>query len=186
MPSTSTADDELVELAAVVRAHGLRGELVLKPFNPESDLLRELPQVMLKGPDGAVRAHRVRGARGHREHVILALEDVRDRDAAEALRGSLVCVPRRDLPALEEGEYYLVDLIGLEVRDQNDQRIGRVEDVLQYPSVSCLRVVGDEGAWEIPDTDRYLTEVDFEAGVVRVEHVDELDVLYTKRDGGGR
>jgi 16S rRNA processing protein RimM len=186
MPSPSTADDELVELAAVVRAHGLRGELVLKPFNPESDLLREVPHVLLKGADGSVSTHKVRGARGHREHVILALDDVCDRDAAEALRGSLVCVLRRDLPELGEGEYYLIDLLGLEVRDQQDRLLGRVEDVLQYPSVSCLHVVGDDGAWEIPDTDRYLVEVDLQAGVVRVDHVDELDVLHTKRGEGRR
>lgn len=173
--------DELVELAAVVRAHGLRGELVLKPFNPESGLLRELSQVTLKVPQAeAPRVFAVSGVRGHSEQVIVALEGVSDRSAAEALRGSLVCVPRSMLPEPEEGEVYLVDLVGLEAREPDGTVIGRVEDIIEYPSVSCLRVEGERGAWEVPDLERYLTSVDIEAGFVVIEHLDELEILRTK------
>lgn len=173
--------DELVELAAVVRAHGLRGELVLKPFNPESELWRELEQITLKLPQGGVlREYTVRGVRGYAEHIIVALEGVLDRTAAESLRGSVVCVPRSSLPEPEEGECYLVDLLGLEAREPGGAVIGRVEDILEYPSVSCLLVAGERGAWEVPDLERYVTEVDLEAGYVVIEHLDELEILRTK------
>lgn len=172
--------DELVELAAVVRAHGLRGELVLKPFNPESELWGELEQVTLKPQAGEPRAYVVRGVRGHSGHIIVALDGVADRTAAENLRGSLVCVPRSALPEPEEGEVYLVDLLGLEVRDAAGKVIGRVEDIIEYPSVSCLLVEGEQGAWEVPDLERYVTEVDLEGRYVVVDHLDELEILRTK------
>ncbi len=180
MAQLPLGSDELIELAAVVRAHGLRGELVLKPFNPESDIWRELEQLTLKSPDGSTRSYALRGVRGHSEHVILALEGVADRTAAEALRGTLVCVPRSALPEPEEGEFYLVDLIGLEAREPGGTVVGRIQDIVEYPSVSCLLVEGTGGAWEVPDLERYLTEVDFEAGFVVVDHLDELEVLRTK------
>ncbi len=183
MAPAPAGNDELVELAAVVRAHGLRGELALKPFNPDSELLRELDQVVLKLPDGSTRTCAVRGARGHAEHLILALEGVSDRNASEALRGSLVCVPRSLLPEPDEGEVYLVDLVGLQARDSEGKVIGEVEEIVQYPSVACLLVRGEQGTWEIPDTDRYLVEIDLEAGFLVIAHLDELDILHTKAEG---
>jgi len=175
-------NDELVELAAVVRAHGLRGELSLKPFNPDSQLLRELEQVVLKLPDGGVRTLVVRGCRGHADQLILALEGVEGRTAAEALRGSLVCVPRSALPEPDEDEVYLVDLVGLEARDPSGHMFGRVEDIVQYPSIACLLVKGEAGAWEVPDTERYLIEIDLEGGFLVVDHLEELDILHTKAE----
>ncbi len=180
MARAPIGNDELVELAAVVRAHGLRGELSLKPFNPASELLREPKEVVPKLPDGTTRTHAVRSARGLAEHLILALEGISDRNTSEALRGSLICVPRSALPAPDEDEVYLVDLVGLEARDVEGKAFGRVDDIVQYPSIACLLVKGAAGSWEVPDTERYLAEINLEAGYVVIEHLDELDILHTK------
>lgn len=184
--ATLPTDDELVELAAVVRAHGLRGELLLKTFNPDSELLREAERVVLKLRDGATRAFEVRSARGHADQLLLALDGVSSRDGAEQLRGALVCVPRASLPEPAEDEYYLVDLIGLEARDATGNVIGRVEEIIQYPSVACLQVRGDQGVWEIPDTERYLSAIDLDAGHLTVENLEELDILRSDADKGAR
>ncbi|HEY6878478.1 MAG TPA: hypothetical protein VI299_10695, partial [Polyangiales bacterium] len=78
---------ELVELAAVVRGHALAGELVLKVFNPESDLLASLREVVLRAPSGETKSYKVRSSRGSKDGVLLSLEGVSNRDAADALRG---------------------------------------------------------------------------------------------------
>lgn len=167
--------EELVELAAIVRGHALAGELVLKLFNPESDLLTSLREVTLRAPSGDTRKYNVRGIRGAGDGVLLSLEGVSDRDGADALRGHVVCVSRDVLPALEEGEYYLVDLPGLAVHDKNGQKIGYVEDVIEYPSVSALVVVVEGLVREVPDLPRYLLEVRVADGFVVVDHLDELE-----------
>src|SRR5829696_8522282 len=100
--TSSTRAEELIDLAAVVRAHGLRGELLLKPFNPRSPLWTQLKRVYLREPDGTLREHPVIRGHLHGEQVILGLGDVVGRDMAEALRGSIVCVPRADLPDLDD------------------------------------------------------------------------------------
>jgi 16S rRNA processing protein RimM len=179
--SAASPTDELVELAAVVRAHGLRGELLLKPFNPESELLKEVTRVVLKLREGGQREFTVTRGHIHGNNVILGLAEVRDRDAAEALRGSVVCVRREDFPELAEDEHYLVDLVGLEARDADGKIVGRVADVIVYPSVSCLLVENEDGQTEVPHTERYVGAVDMESRVITLAHLDELDILRTSK-----
>lgn len=167
--------EELVELAAVVRGHALAGELVLKVFNPESDLLPSLREVIVRAPDDTTRRYTVVAARGTKDGVLVTLQGVDSRDAADALRGHVLCVERTALPALEEGEYYLIDLPGLAVHDRDGQKIGYVEDVIEYPSVSALVVVVEGLVREVPDLPRYLLEVRVPEGYVVVDNLAELE-----------
>lgn len=177
------ASTELVELAAVTRAHGLRGEVQLKLFNVESELLLELGEVVLKAPDGSSSLRTLDYARRHGQSMIAKLTEVSDRNAAEALRGSVVCVDRALLPEPEEGEYYFVDLIGLRAEEEGAGSVGEVLDVIEYPSVECL-VIDREGArWEVPMLDRYLVEVDLEGGRVVLQNLAELADLQPKPRG---
>lgn len=168
--------DELIELAAVVRAHGLRGELLLKPFNPDSTLLAEVTHVLLKNREGVVTRYTVDGARTHSDAQLLALREVRDKDTADALRSQLVCVTRADLPALSEDEFYLVDLVGIQANDAAGNRIGSVVEVIEYPSVNCLVVESEEGRREVPHLPRYVLSLDMTARVVVVDQLDELEL----------
>ncbi|HEX5655978.1 MAG TPA: ribosome maturation factor RimM [Polyangiales bacterium] len=167
--------EELVELAAVVRGHALAGELVLKVFNPESDLVASLRELMLRSPTGEITRYKVRSSRGAKEGALVTLEGVTTRDAADALRGHVVCVERATLPALEDGEYYIVDLPGLAVHDTGGQKIGYVEDVIEYPSVAALVVVVEGIVREVPDLPRYLLEVRVADGYVVVDNLEELE-----------
>jgi 16S rRNA processing protein RimM len=159
----------------VIRAHGLRGELLLKPFNPDSPLLEQVERVLLKSRSGELSAVPVRAARPHGAHVRLSLAGVDSREQADALRGSLVCVTRAELPALADGEYYLMDLVGLRVCTRDGREVGRVDELLEYPSVHCLLVHGEDGAREIPNLSRYVLEVDVAGGRVVVDHLDEIE-----------
>jgi 16S rRNA processing protein RimM len=167
---------ELIELAAVVRSHGLRGELLLKPFNPESSLLEEVGHVFLKARDGVVQRYEVESAREHSGGQLLALKGVRTREQSDALRGSLVCVTRADFPPPGEGEHYLVDLVGLAARDAQGQPVGTVEDVFEYPSVTCFVVVSAEGSREVPNLPRYVLEIDATQRVLVVDNLEELEL----------
>ncbi len=172
-PDVSTS--ELVELAAIVRPHALRGELVIKPFNPHSELLASLREVLLRAPTGETRRHEVLAVRGAGDTALLSLRGIDTREQAEALRGSLLCVERARLPPLEEGEYYLVDLPGLQVRTPSGEVIGYVEDVIEYPSASCLVVLANGVVREVPELPRYLPEVRVADGFVVVDHLEEIE-----------
>ena len=171
----SASGVELVELAAIVRGHALAGEMVIKLFNPESELLPTVREVYLRAPGAESRRYDVISVRGGGHNVLLALRGVTTRDQADALRGHVVCVARTVLPPLEEGEYYLVDLPGLAVRTPDGAVIGHVEDVIEYPSVPSLVILTDGIVREVPDLPRYLVEVRVADGYVVVDHLDEIE-----------
>jgi 16S rRNA processing protein RimM len=113
-----------VEVGYVARAHGLRGEVRVHLHAPESTILLEVEEAWIGGaPRKIVAARPTPGA------VLLVLEGVADRDAADALRGEVVEVAREAIP-LAEGEFLLADLPGCAVVDVAGRALGDVVEVL--------------------------------------------------------
>ena len=118
----------LLAVGRLARAHGIRGRVLVPPYNDASDALTGasalwLARVAKPGePSRASEAAPRRYAIAHAEKVslgfIVQLEGMTDRNAAEALRGMEVSVSRDELPELDEGELYAADLVGLAVFDQ--------------------------------------------------------------------
>lgn len=174
----SSEPADLVVLGVVGRPHGLRGEVRVRPHNPGSELWPSLRQVWLRLPAGTVRQVGVARMRQGERGLVLALDGVEGRDAAEALRGAEVCAPRSAFAAPGEDEWYVHDLIGLSVRDEGGNVVGEVSDVIAYPSVDCLCVRAEDGAVrEVPMMDPWLLEVDLEAGEVRVGGLEDVPVV---------
>ena len=144
-------------LAAVAGPHGVGGEVRLKlftddlsgyaVFNGGTLTLKQLRD----GPNGA----------------IARFAEVQDRNAAEALRGTPLTVPRSALPALEEGEYYHHDLIDLPVVTEEGEAIGRVVQVADFGAGDVLEIARPEGAtFMVPMRSEAVPEWDAERLVV--------------------
>ena len=100
--------------------------------------------------------------------VVARLTGCEDRDAAAALRGKPVAVPRAALPETRSGEYYWADLIGLAVVNTGSQQLGRVVEVLQTGANDVLVVQGERERL-IPFIATVIREVDSTAGMIRVD-----------------
>ena len=125
-----------VTLAAVIGAHGVGGEVRLKIFG---DSLAGY----LSFNDGTLT---LKSARVGSNGTIARFAEVLDRNAAEALRGTELTVPRASLPPLEEGEYYHADLMGLAVVSSAGESVGRVV------------AIDDFGAGDVIEIERPATE----------------------------
>jgi 16S rRNA processing protein RimM len=117
---------------------------------------------------GEWRDRSVAQAKVHGHTVVAKLDGCEDRDAAAALRGKLVAVPRAELPGTQSGEYYWADLIGLAVVNESAQPLGRVSGMLQTGANDVL-VVSGERERLIPFIATVVRSVDLPAGVMRVE-----------------
>jgi 16S rRNA processing protein RimM len=167
-----------IAVGAVVGAHGLRGELRIKLYNPVSSLLSGLSHVTLRAPTGTQSRIAVLGARPRGKGLWqVALEGYDDRERATQLRGAELCVQRAELPLLPEGEHYLVDLIGMTARLPDGRALGRVDEALEYPAACVLRVTTEAGVIEVPLLPPYVLEIRAGEGSVIVDQIEDLEVL---------
>jgi len=132
--------EKRIALAAVAGAHGVKGELRLKLFTDSVDNLKRHRTVFVGGKHAELESVRA-GSAG----AFARIQGIDNRSAAEALRGSLVEVERSSLPALEEGEYYHADLIGLDCFDADGTRQGKVIAVENYGAGDLLEIETGDG-----------------------------------------
>lgn len=127
---------------------------------------------MLESETGEVEVHRVIRSRLTPKGVLMQLAGITDRDAAEARRGRTVLVKRDVLPKLTDGEYYLCDLVGLEVYSP-EGHVGTVIDVQMYPSVDSMTIeTPSGGTLEQPLLDEWIQKVDAAAGRITLASLD--------------
>lgn len=140
MSSSSDRSEHRIALAAVAGAHGVKGELRLKLFCENIDSLSCHEKLYAGGAERRLLAIRDGG-----KTAVVRFEGIADRSSAEALRGSLVEVDRKELPTLEEGEYYYADLIGLPAVDSGGMKIGTVASVENYGAGDLLEIETEDG-----------------------------------------
>ena len=129
-----------VVMAAVAGAHGIAGEVRLKLFTASVEGLKRH-----RSFDAAGRTLTLKAARPGPQGVIARFAEIGDRAAAEALRGTLLSVPRESLPPLPEGEFYWHDLIGLAVEDEEGVTAGTVVSVENFGASDLLEVERPDG-----------------------------------------
>ena len=161
-----------VVLGQIVAPHGVRGDLRIMPLTSNLQLCMEMEYLLL--PDD--RKLRIVRARTHKNIMLVTTAEVTSMEGAEALRGQKVSVYRKDLPELPEGRYYVGDLIGLPVLDEQGNRIGTFKDVLPTGSKDVYVIQPPEGkdilVANIPENIR---EIDLKNGriIVRLPEWDE-------------
>jgi len=161
-----------IAIGQISAPHGVRGEVRVRPFGAFPERFRAGLVVRLKGePERPLRVLR---ARIHGDTVILALEGIRDRNAAEALRGRRLVVAADQRHPLPEGHYYVDDLRGLPVLTPAGRQVGVVADVEPNPANDLLVVETPGGERALVPLVRALVQVDLAGGRVVVEDVPGL------------
>lgn len=130
----------VVPVGTIGRAHGVRGQVrVRSDMDPPEALL--LHDTWLVERSGVWRPEAVRSARPHGNVFVAHLEGVEDPDAAAEFAGARIGLPRDALPTLDEGQYYWVDLIGLEVLDEGGGSLGVLRKMVET-GANDVMVVG--------------------------------------------
>jgi 16S rRNA processing protein RimM len=182
--TSSGAAEACVCVGAIAAAHGIKGEVKIKSFTadplgvgaygPVSDETgaRQFRLSHLRAPGGAAG-----------DSVVVArIEGVSDRNAAEALRGLRLYVPRAALPAADPDEYYHHDLIGLTAVLVTGERLGTVRAVDNFGAGDLLDIARDDGSSVVvPFTNAVVPTVDIAAGKVVI---DPPEGLLDKPDEG--
>jgi 16S rRNA processing protein RimM len=114
------------------------------------------------------RVHRVAEARVHGANVIAKLDGVETREQARALRGAGIAVRRETLPEADDGRYYHADLIGLDVVNEQGERLGRIARLFSNGAQDVMALTGERERL-IPWVAAIVKQVDLAAGQVVVQ-----------------
>lgn len=138
---------DAVEVARIVDAWGVKGWIKLQPFATDPQALFSTRRWHIRPATQAIGAAptlpllHVTQVKTHGDSVVAATRELADRDAAHALRGARVFVPRSSFPSTTDDEFYWVDLIGAEVVNREGHSLGRVTSLIDTGahSVLCVR-----------------------------------------------
>ena len=159
--------DKPVTLAAITGAHGVTGDVRLKLFGESWEALKAYDSFN----EGALVLEKIRS--DNKGGAIARFADIRDRNAADALRGTVLSVPRDSLPALDEGEFYHSDLLGLSVVTDAGSEVGRVVAVENFGASDVIEIERPCGKrFMVPLTEQAVPEWNDERLVVNADFVE--------------
>jgi len=163
-------DNEQIRIGKIVGCHGIRGDLKLRPAS-DADWVGNLREITLHQGKNS-QPHKIKKSWKHGNLVLVHLEGVDTRNAAELLIDATVFASREDLPEPDEGEFWADDLIGLKVVDaQTGRQRGVVKDLLSSSGQDYLEIQLDDSKETaiIPFQDHFFPEVDVEGGQVTID-----------------
>jgi len=155
--------DELIVVAVIVGAHGVRGEVRVKSFTAEPEAV--FAYGPLKNDTGKTLVNPV-SVRTAKDHFVVTPKVSLEKEAWDGLKGTLLHVPASVLPPVDEDEFYIRDLVGLEVFAGGDVPVGTVHAVHDFGAGDILEVTLPEGGKSamIPFTQEDVPAVDLKAG----------------------
>lgn len=179
--AATSLPDDAVELGRIQDAWGVKGWVRIHPHSADTSALLASSDWYLQPPEarfargfsafsGHVQAH-VAEIKTHSDGIVARLDGVDDRSAAEGLKGVRISVPRSAFPPAADGEYYWVDLIGLDVVNREGVHLGVVRDLMPTGPTSVLvmdyteSVDGVDKTAErmVPFVAAYIDDVDLKA-----------------------
>ena len=160
-----------LELGKIVSVFGLKGEVKVQPWCDSPDFLCEFDTLYYKSGTPV----NVERARVQKNIVVMKLEGTDTVEAAQALRGRVLYMDREDVE-LEEGAYFVQDLIGLEVRDAETAQVyGTITEVSETGANDVYHIKSPEGRMlYVPAIPDVVKETDIEGGAMLITPLDGL------------
>ena len=164
----------LIVIAKIYKAHGLRGELQLRYFNPAGFRLTSGDRVQLR-VDAREAEFTVAKVRTATHGELLALREILDRNAAELWQGAELAVDEALLPDAGDDEVYAFRLVNCRVVDAQLGDLGKVVQVSDNGAHDLLHVQNNDAPeWLLPFVDAFVDDVDIEARLIKVHDTGDL------------
>ncbi len=156
--------NEYIECGTVSTTHGINGAVKVRSLCNTPDDLASLTTLYLPKL-GVYRKLEVKEASIYKDTVIFSFEGIDSIDRASALKGKMLYALREDFE-LEDGEYFIADIIGLEVKDANNGKVyGKVSGINTNTPQMLYEVETEFGTKLLPAVDAFIKEIDLESGI---------------------
>ncbi|MGM9585998.1 MAG: ribosome maturation factor RimM [Candidatus Limivicinus sp.] len=156
-----------IEAGRIVNTHGVAGEVKIEVWLDSPQFLKSFKRCFIDK-----REVKLLSARVHKGFLIAKLQGVEDVNAAMALKGRTVFIDRTDA-RLPKGAFFLQDIIGASVVDEQGNEIGKLTDVMETPA-SNVYVVKGEREHLIPAVPEFIMSTDAENGIITVHLIEGM------------
>jgi 16S rRNA processing protein RimM len=161
--------NDLVEMGYIAAPFGIQGWVKIKVTTESVDSLDGYKVIYLKDQQGIISEQKIEKSFAKDNILNAKLANTSDRDAAFALRGSVVCVSRVDFPKPAEDEFYWIDLIGLNVINSQNESFGVVKNLMETGASDVLVVSDGEVERLIPFVAQFILDVSLEKQQITVD-----------------
>jgi 16S rRNA processing protein RimM len=170
----STTPDGLYAVGTVVKAHGVAGEVIVKPMTDFPARFRKLRTLWVGDDSASVAETGVERAVLSGRGIRLKLRGIDDRNAAERLRGKILVVDKAHRARLPRGRYFVHDVLGLAVHEEGGTELGTVAEIMRAPAGDIYVVRGDRGEILIPAVREFVRSVNLGARTMTVRLIEGM------------
>lgn len=158
---------QYIEAGRIVNTHGVVGEVKIEVWLDSPQFMKSFKRCFINGNEVKILSARV-----HKDFVIAKLDGVEDVNAAMSLKGRTVSIDRNDA-RLPKGAFFIQDIMGASVVDENGAEIGKLTDVMETPA-SRIYVVQGETEHLIPVVPEFIMSTDADNGVITVHLIEGM------------
>jgi len=167
-------EKNLFPIGRVVKPHGIKGKVKVEYFGENLSRLSLYREIFIKDDKDKPEAYEVLETIPQPPRLILRLKGIERIEEAETLIGKEILIERKSLLKLEEGEYYWVDLLGMEVETEGGKRIGKIRKIFPTGANDVYVVEGERREILLPATDEVIRSIDLKRGVMKVARMEGL------------
>ena len=133
-----------LEIGQIVNTFGIKGMVKVKPFTDNIERFSNLEKIYIKNKSGQTE-YKIQEIKYHKNMVLIKFEGIENPEQADLLRNSYLIVDRETEEPLEAGRYYIVDMIGLDVFTDDNEYLGKLEDIYNTGSNDIYVVKNELG-----------------------------------------
>ncbi|MDD3839636.1 MAG: ribosome maturation factor RimM [Clostridia bacterium] len=162
-------------IGQILKPRGLKGEIKVFPLTDVIDRFNDLEYVLIENSADELKKYDIEYVKYQKDIVYIKLEQVNSVDEAERLREKYIKISRNDAIPLEEGEYFICDIVGLKVYDEESKYIGEIQDVIKTGSNDVYSVNSHDGREIlIPAIKKVVKNIDLEKRTMKIQLLEGL------------
>ena len=169
-----SVSDSYIEVARIVKAHGLRGELKLLLYTESAEDLAQYDSFWIAHDGKMIGQFQVERLRAANRAATIKLAGIDDLTAAEGLRDCALFILESQLPPPSDGQYYIRDLIGMRVVSESGALLGTLNDVLELPANDVYQIIRDSREILLPAIPEVILNIQLNKRLITVRLPDGL------------
>ncbi|MBC8181935.1 16S rRNA processing protein RimM [candidate division KSB1 bacterium] len=165
---------EFISIGIITKAHGIKGEVLVSSLTDNPEQFETLKHLFITRQDGNRSEISIQQVRGKNDRFIIKISGIDNRNQAESLQKCLIEKRLEDVEDLPVDEYYIFDLIDLNVYTTDFQLLGRIKDVLSLSANDIYVVQGESKEYLIPAIKSIIKKIDLKKEIVLIEPIEGL------------